>query len=99
MLFVYPAHATQLAIQASNAVLTLALYPRDIFEGAVRFLMRTLLPAAFVGAISLDMVQEMDWTALVGLLAFAIGSTLLMRLVFYAGQRRYELGSAINVNV
>jgi len=92
-------NASVLAVQAQNAILTLALYPRDIFEGAVRFLMLTLIPAAFVGAIPLDVVRRLDWTALLGLMAFAIGITLLMRLVFYTGLRRYESGSAINVNV
>jgi len=97
--FVYPAYATQLATQATNAIVTLALYPRDIFQGVVRFLMLTILPAAFVGAIPLDIVRRMDWTALLGLVGFAVGITLLSRLVFYAGLRRYESGSAINVNV
>ena len=92
-------NASALAMQAQNAVLTLALYPRDIFEGAVRFIMLTIIPAAFVGAIPLDIVRRLDWTALVGLIAFAIGITCLMRLVFYTGLRRYESGSALNVNV
>ena len=92
-------NASVLAVQAQNAILTLALYPRDIFEGMVRFIMLTILPAAFVGAIPLDVVRRLDWTALLGLMAFAIGITLLMRLVFYTGLRRYESGSAINVNV
>ena len=95
----YHALATQLATQATNAILTLALYPRDIFQGVVRFLMLTILPAAFVGAIPLDIVRRLDWTALVGLVGFAVGLTLLSRFVFYAGLRRYESGSAINVNV
>jgi ABC-2 type transport system permease protein len=92
-------NASQLAMQANNAILTLALYPRDIFEGAVRFIMLTIIPAAFVGAIPLDIVRRLDWTALAGLLAVAFGLTVLMRLVFYTGLRRYESGSAINVNV
>ncbi len=92
-------NAQQLAIQAQNVILTFSLYPRDIFQGVVRFLMLTLLPAAFVGAIPLDIVRRLDWTALVGLVGFAIGITLLTRLVFYAGLRRYESGSALNVNV
>jgi ABC-2 type transport system permease protein len=92
-------NATQLATQASNAILTLALYPRDIFGGVVRFLMLTLLPAAFVGAIPLDVVRQLDWTALAGLIGFAAGITLLLRIVFSAGLRHYESGSALNVNV
>ncbi len=92
-------NASQLASQASNAILTLALYPRDIFQGAVRFLMLTILPATFVGAIPLDIVRRLDWRALVGLIVFAVGIALFTRLVFYAGLRRYESGSALNVNV
>jgi len=97
--FIYLAYATQLVTQVTNAILTLALYPRDIFQGVVRFLMLTLLPAAFVGAIPLDIVRRLDWTALLGLMGFAVGITLLSRFVFYAGLRRYKSGSAINVNV
>jgi ABC-2 type transport system permease protein len=92
-------NATQLATQAANAILTLAMYPRDIFQGVVRFLMLTLLPAAFVGAIPLDIVRRLDWKALLGLAGFAAGIMLLTRIVFYAGLRRYESGSALNVNV
>ena len=61
--------------------------------------MLTILPAAFVGAIPLDVVRRLDWMALLGLVAFAVGITLLLRIVFCAGLRRYESGSAINVNV
>jgi ABC-2 type transport system permease protein len=84
---------------ANNTILTLAMYPRDIFEGLVRSLMLTILPAAFVGATPLDIVRRPDWTALLGLIGFAISIRLLMWLVFYIGLRRYESGSAINVNV
>ncbi len=92
-------NASQLAMQLHNIIITFALYPRDIFQGAVRFLMLTLLPAAFVGAIPLDIVRRMDWTALAGLVAFASGAALLMNIVFYTGLRRYESGSALNVNM
>ncbi len=92
-------NASQLAMQAGNAILTLAMYPRDIFQGAVRFLMLTILPAAFVGAIPMDIVRRLDWRALLGLIAFAVGIVILLRIVFAAGLRRYESGSALNVNV
>jgi len=70
-------NASQLATQATNAILTLALYPSDIFQGVVRFLMLTILPAAFVGAIPLEIVRRLDWTALaaekLGKKVFTIG--------------------------
>ncbi len=93
------ANASQLAMQAGNAILTLATYPRDIFQGGVRFLMLTILPAAFVGAIPMDIIRRLDWMALLGLVAFTIGIVMLLRIVFNAGLRRYESGSALNVNV
>ncbi len=95
-----PCHLVSDASDQRHAFgITLALCPRDIFQGVVRFLMLTLLPAAFVGAIPLDIVRRMDWMALLGLIGFAVGITLLSRFVFYAGLRRYESSSAINVNV
>lgn len=45
-------------MQANNAILTLAIYPRDIFEGVVRFITLTIIPAAFVGAIPLNIVRH-----------------------------------------
>lgn len=92
-------NASQLATQAMNAILTLSLYPRDLFQGGIRFLMLTLIPAAFIGAIPMDIVHRMDWTALCGLAAVAVIFILLLRAVFNAGLRHYESGSAINVNM
>lgn len=92
-------NASTLAAQANNALITLSLYPRDIFQGGVRFLMLTLLPAAFVGAIPLDIVRQGDWTRIPGLIAVALFFIILLWLLFNAGLRRYESGSALNVNI
>jgi len=92
-------NASGLAEQAMNAMLTLAMYPSDIFQGAVRFMMLTVLPAAFVGAVPLGAVRDLD-VGLLGLLAAAATTiTAVSSAVFYAGLRRYESGSALNVNV
>jgi len=61
--------------------------------------MLTILPAAFVGAIPLDIVRYLDWATLLGLVGFAVGIIVLSRFAFYAGFRRYESGSAVNVKV
>jgi len=92
-------NASGLAEQAANAMLTLAMYPSDIFQGAVRFMMLTVLPAAFVGAVPLNVVRGLDLSGLVILAMAAAVITLVSSSVFYIGLRRYESGSAINVNV
>ncbi len=92
-------NASGLAEQAMNAMLTFAMYPSDIFQGAVRFLMLTLLPAAFVGALPLNIVRGLDLGGLAILAAAAAIISILSGATFYLGLRRYESGSAINVNV
>jgi len=92
-------NASGLAEQAMNAMLTFAMYPSDIFQGAARFLMLTLLPAAFVGALPLNVVRGLDLNGLAILAAAAGVITALSGATFYLGLRRYESGSAINVNV
>jgi hypothetical protein len=79
--------------------ITLALYPRDIFQGCGAALDARDSSSGVRRRDPAGHCAPPDWTALLGLVGFAIGITLLSRLVFYAGLRRYESGSAINVNV
>lgn len=92
-------NSSALAEQAANAILTLAMYPTDIFSGAIRLLMWTILPASLVGALPLDVVRNSDVSGL-AILAFATCVvTFVTSATFYLGLRRYESGSALNVNV
>lgn len=92
-------NASGLAEQAANAMLTFAMYPNDIFQGAIRFVMYTILPAAFVGVVPVRAVAKVDLSALAFMALAAIAITIVSCAVFYAGLRRYESGSALNVNV
>jgi ABC-2 type transport system permease protein len=92
-------NASGLAEQAMNAMVTLALYPADIFQGAVRFMMFTLVPAAFVGAVPLNAVRGLDANLMLTLVVATLVITTLSTASFYLGLRRYESGSAMNVNV
>lgn len=95
----YMGNAQYASQQASNALLTFALYPNSLFSGASRFLLYTLLPAAFVGAVPVEIIKGQDGTLLLALLGVAALIWLVAIGVFYFGLRRYESGSAINVNV
>jgi ABC-2 type transport system permease protein len=84
---------------AMNAMLTFVRYPSDIFQGAVRFMMFTILPAAFVGLVPLNVVRGLNLNGLAILVAAAVTIAIISCVTFYAGLRRYESGSAINANV
>jgi ABC-2 type transport system permease protein len=92
-------NATQWSNYLANSVVTFALYPFGLFQGAIRLILYTLVPAAFVGAIPVQVVQTHSLTLLGGLVAAALASALVLGLVFRLGLRRYESGSAINVNL
>lgn len=92
-------NASMLAMQASNALITFALYPLTLFDGTAKLLLFTVIPAALVGSVPAEFVRNFD---LVQLLLLLGGAALLLALsifVFYRGLRRYESGSAIQVQV
>lgn len=92
-------NAQQVSLQATNAAVTFALYPNSLFSGMTRVLLYTLIPAGFVGAVPVEIVKGRDVTLLAALLGVAVLAWLLAAAVFYGGLRRYESGSAINVNL
>ncbi len=85
--------------QITNSLLTFSMYPNALFSGLARTLLYTLIPAAFVGAIPVQIVQGRDGVLLLGLAGFVLLLWLIATAVFSFGLRRYESGSAININV
>jgi ABC-2 type transport system permease protein len=76
-----------------HSMLLLGAYPVDLFAGAIRVVLFTVIPAAFIAAVPAQLVDDFEIgraVALVGvaaLLAMAAGAT------FTAGLRRYTSGS------
>ena len=81
------------------AMITFSLYPNSLFSGVSRVLLYTLIPAGFVGAVPVQMVQTHSGQLLLVMVGAAAVIWGLATAVFYTGLRRYESGSAINVNV
>jgi ABC-2 type transport system permease protein len=92
-------NAQQMSTQAMNAVLTFSLYPNSLFSGPARFVLFTLIPAGFIGAVPVEIVKERSLVLLLGLMGAAVIIWVVAAVVFYVGLRRYESGSAINVNI
>jgi ABC-2 type transport system permease protein len=95
----YMGNAQYASQQMTYAVVTFALYPNTLFSGFSRFILYTIIPAAFVGAIPVDIIRTHDLTLLLVLSGVAGLMWTLATAVFYLSLRRYESGSALNVNV
>ncbi len=84
---------------AANAMVTFALYPITLFDGMARFLLFTIVPAAFMGAVPATFVRGFSWMLLGQMTLAAAGFLALAIFLFQMGLRRYESGSAIQVEV
>lgn len=84
---------------AANAMTTFAIYPSTLFDPSARLLLFTVIPAALMGAVPASFVRGFGWDTLVELTLGALVFLSLSIALFYAGLRRYESGSAVQVEV
>ena len=91
--------ADVLAAQVFNAILTFSMYPITMFDGAAKFLLFTILPAAFIGAVPSGFVRTFSWTTFGQMLLVTTIFLTLAIVIFHRGLRRYESGSAIQTQV
>ncbi|MBN1304001.1 MAG: ABC-2 family transporter protein [Anaerolineales bacterium] len=92
-------NATELGNLGVNALLTFSLYPITIFDNTARFFLIIFVPALLVGSVPAQFVKAFSWQGLVQLSLGALVLTALAITVFTRGLRRYESGSAIQVEV
>jgi ABC-2 type transport system permease protein len=82
-----------------NAMITFGIYPTTLFDNYAKLILFTLIPAAFMGAVPAEFVRAFTWQSLAQLLVGAVVFLFLAVTVFRLGLRRYESGSAIQVEV
>jgi ABC-2 type transport system permease protein len=82
-----------------NAMLTFGVYPITLFDNYAKLILFTLIPAALMGAIPAEFILNFSWGTLAQLLLGAIGFLALAIFIFNKGLRRYESGSAIQIEV
>lgn len=76
-----------------HAVLMLASYPLDVFGGAVKLLLFTAMPAAFITGVPTELVTAFDWGRAGLMVAAASLAVVLARAVFNGGLARYRSGA------
>lgn len=90
---------SNLSALAFNALMTFGIYPITLFDNYAKLILFTLIPAAFVGAMPAEFIRSFSWQTLAELLAGASLFLLIAVTVFRSGLKRYESGSAIQVEV
>ena len=95
----YLGNAEALAMQGVNALISFGMYPIDLFPSAVRIVLYSLIPAAFLSSIPANLVRSFDWPSLLSYAAGVLVILLAARWVFYHGLRQYESGNLVTARL
>jgi ABC-2 type transport system permease protein len=90
-------NAEATAFQAQQATINFSLYPGSVFHGWIRVLLFTLVPAAFISHLPVELLRTFDPWTMAGVLGFTALSVALAVLVFRFGVRRYESGNLVTL--
>lgn len=90
---------SNLTALALNAMITFGIYPITLFDNYAKLILFTLIPAALMGAVPADFITRFTWQSLAELLVGAIAFLVLAVTIFRIGLKRYESGSAIQIEV
>ncbi|HHY34414.1 MAG TPA: hypothetical protein GX510_02060 [Firmicutes bacterium] len=88
-----------LASQLLNALITFSTYPSEIFQGAVRAILFTLVPAGFINSIPVRVMREQDPAFFAAVVLAAVVLVLGGRGLFRLGLKRYESGNLVRARV
>jgi ABC-2 type transport system permease protein len=86
-------NAAGLSEQWRIAMLTFSTYPSVLFEGAVKIVLFTLIPAGFVTYLPIQALRELSLRDAALTLGGALAMLAIATVVFYLGLRRYESGN------
>jgi ABC-2 type transport system permease protein len=86
-------NASVLAEQWQFALITFSTYPSVLFEGAIKVLLFTLIPAGFVSYVPLEALRGLSLGQAALALAGSATGLVAGIIVFYYGLRRYESGN------
>jgi ABC-2 type transport system permease protein len=82
-----------------SVILHFAKKPAAIFSAAVRFVLYTLIPAAYVGTVQAEQLFNPDAATITAVLTLAVAAPFLAVAFFRSQMRRYESGNLIGARV
>jgi ABC-2 type transport system permease protein len=89
--------AEGLGAQVHSGLISFSTYPASLFDGFVKVVLFTVLPAAFITYVPVSLLRHFHWDDLAALAAYTFGLMGLSWWVFYQGLRRYESGNWIGM--
>ena len=85
--------ADLLADQVTISMITFSTYPSPIFQGGLRLVLFTLLPAGFIDTMPVSILRSPDPRFIAGAAAFALFLCFVALLAWRQGLRRYASGN------
>lgn len=82
-----------------SIILHFAKKPANIFSFAVRMVLYTVIPAAYLGTVQAEQLIAPDPRWIVGLIAIAVISPIIAVTIFRRGLRLYESGNLIGARI
>ena len=86
---------TMFSSLALEFVINFCIYPIGIYPLLVRFIMYSLIPAAFIVHLPLAIARSLNYGLVLLVLAGTLGYCLFAYWFFYKGLKRYESGNLI----
>ena len=93
----YLGNASTLSDQWRDISITFATYPPTLFDGKVKLLLFTVIPAGFISYLPVESLRSVSIADLLIAIAGALGVLAAGVGMFYFGLRRYESGNLISM--
>mgnify|MGYP000135297710 CR=1 FL=1 len=76
-------------------MISFSIYPEGVYKGFVKFIIYTLVPAAFVSFVPVRILTSFSWKWFTILILAVIAWTVFSYRFFYNGLKKYESGNLI----
>ncbi len=86
-----------MAQQMMLALISFSTYPMTIFNGIVRLLLFTVVPAGFISFVPLQLLHQFTWPLLSAMTGFTALIVSAATVIFSLGLRRYESGNLLGM--
>ena len=90
-------NAEGLSFQLFNSILAFSTYPTDIFKGAGRLILFTVVPAGFISYLPIGLLRGIELPFLFTALGVALGLSVGGTWFFYWGLKRYTSGNMMSI--
>lgn len=91
----YAGNLQGVAQLTTEFLITFGIYPEGIFKGGLKFILYTIIPAAFTAYIPAKTIKEFNPLLLLSVIAAAMIWIFVAYTMFYKGLKKYESGNLI----